>query len=366
MKVCFTGGGTAGHIFPTLQVDDELLARSSSSAFAYERFWIGTKTDRDRGWLQEERMKTYFISSGKLRRYRSFKNLTDVFKIIVAIFQSLIILSKERPDVIFSKVGFVSVPPVVAGWILRIPMITHESDASAGLATRINARFVHYVCIPFEHAAPRLSPRYDAKLIVTGIPVRFSRERASASIGREILGIEDEEPLVVVMGGSLGASRINELVWNNLDKLTETAFVYHLTGTATDHHPSHKRYASKDFLDEKLQDVLQAATVVVSRAGATAIAELIELEKPMILIPLGTRASRGDQILNAQRLSAASAAVVLDESATDEQFVETVRHLLHNEDARNMLIRNTEQLHTRGARSLIADLIVDITSREGA
>lgn len=367
MKVCFTGGGTAGHVFPALQVDSELLRRSRAGLFPYDRFWIGSTNVREQAWVTASGMAFNQIRCGKLRRYRSWDNVTDVFNILRGIIQSYAILRRERPDVLFSKGGFVSVPPVVAAALLRIPSITHESDATAGLATRLNARFVEHVCLAHEGSGLRLERRFGEKLVVTGTPVRFDHSKADAAAARRNLGLGDDDPLLVIIGGSQGAQRLNELTWRFLDELTSFSFVFHQTGASVVYEPTHGRYLARAFVEEGLDDLLAAATVVVSRAGATALGELVELAKPMVLVPLGTGASRGDQCANADRLAQQGAAVVLADDVDGRTFVDTLRDLVEDKERRAVMAQRCMTLWTQGAEQRLADLVINLANkRKGA
>jgi UDP-N-acetylglucosamine--N-acetylmuramyl-(pentapeptide) pyrophosphoryl-undecaprenol N-acetylglucosamine transferase len=363
MKVCFAGGGTAGHVFPALQVDSELLKRSHSGLFPYDRFWIGSTNVREQAWVTASGMAFNPISCGKLRRYPSWKNVTDVFNILHGIVQSYAILRRERPDVLFSKGGFVSVPPIVAAALLHIPSITHESDATAGLATRLNARFVEHVCLAYESSGLSLERRYGHKLVVTGTPVRFDHHHVDAAAARDNLGLKESDLLVVVIGGSQGAQRLNELVWRTLDELTSTAFVFHQTGTGVAQAPTHERYQAQSFVEEGLDDLLAAATVVVSRAGATALGELTELAKPMVLIPLGSGASRGDQSANANRLAKEGAAVMLADTVDDRTFVDTLHDLVEDGERRAVMAQRCMTLRTQGAEHRLADMVANLANR---
>ena len=361
MKVCFTGGGTAGHVFPAFPVDMELARRAADALEPYSRFWIGTTSETERNWVRDAGIPYYPVSSGRFRRYFSLRNVTDAFKLIGGFFQSVGILRKEKPDLVFSKGGFASVPPIVAAWFLGIPSVTHESDAIPGLATRINARFVRKICLPFPGSEGSLGQRYREKLVMTGTPVRFSRSGASGARARLQLGLDAQTPLLVVLGGSQGALQINTLVWNNLDALTDSAFVFHQMGEKTFRVIEHVRYQGVVFVNEGLADLLSAATVVVSRAGATVIGELLEMGKAMVLIPLGVGASRGDQLLNAERLGRVGAAKVLTgEALSDERFVQTVRELLLDDEKRTGMEKRCDILRTSSAEQELADVLYGI------
>jgi len=358
MKVCFTGGGSAGHLFPAFQVDEELSTRATAAHGTYARFWIGTTDERERGWVQAAGIPFCAIASGRLRRYASLRNLTDPLNLIRALFQAHSILRRERPDVVFSKGGFASVPPVVAAWMLGIPSVTHESDSNPGLATRINARFCRWVCVSSSQAGGGLNKRFSHKLVVTGNPVRFLRSQGNAQRARQKLGIDASTPLLVVLGGSQGALQLNELVWNHLDELTSFAYVFHQMGASTYKETSHVRYKGVDFVHEGMADLLAAATVVLSRSGASAVGELIEMGKAMVLVPLSRNASRGDQLLNAQRIQDAGAALLVTEEQYDETYcVRLLSDLVGDESRRIEMEKNCETLRSVDAQCKIADVI---------
>lgn len=338
MKICYTGGGTGGHIIPAIAVAQELRSELACRDIACDEFWIGTRKEQEQELVRDAGIRMYGIPSGKLRRYLSLRNLTDVFRIVGGIVCSYRILRKERPDVLFSKGGFASVPPVFAAHLLGIPSVTHESDASAGLATRINARFATYVCVSFKEAAGRLLERYPGKIVVTGNPVRKEFVQADPTTGQKALGLGPHEPFVLILGGSQGALQINELVWNNLDALCRKAYILHQSGEKTWKPVDHERYRCVPYIGKELPGLIAAATVVVSRAGAGSLAELAAMRKPMLLVPLGSNASRGDQILNAKRFEREGAAEVLyAEDATPEVFLERLTMLLDHADHRNEL-----------------------------
>ncbi len=348
MKVCFTGGGTGGHVFPAFAVDEELQQLVGED---YVRFWIGSGHPQERQWVEGANFPYYPIKSGKLRRYFSWKLFPDMVNIVIGFFQALRILRKERPQLLFSKGGYVSVPPVVAARLLRIPSITHESDASPGLATRLNSLFANKICIPFEGSGQKLPP---GKLIVTGVPTRFSLERAQANFkggkGRK---------RIVVLGGSQGAQQINSLVWENLDKLLALCDVVHQTGSGKLLPVEREGYYPHPFFDEGFEEVLYSADVVISRSGATALADFLELQKPMILIPLNLKASRGDQVANAKRLEEAGAALVISGEDGDE-LIEAVTKVLNRDEFRETMVERGKSLHIKGSATKIAEAIVGL------
>ncbi|HHU88926.1 MAG: UDP-N-acetylglucosamine--N-acetylmuramyl-(pentapeptide) pyrophosphoryl-undecaprenol N-acetylglucosamine transferase [Sphaerochaetaceae bacterium] len=352
MKVCFTGGGTGGHVFPAFAVDAELKVLVGGD---YERFWIGSGSPQERQWVEQEQIPYYSIKSGKLRRYFSWQTFPDLFNIVVGLFQALKILKKERPDILFSKGGYVSVPPVVAARLLKIPSITHESDALPGLATRLNSLFVDKVCIPFEGAEGKLPPK---KVVVTGVPTRLSLERAQTNKPPE-----GSQKRVVVLGGSQGAQQINTLIWDNLERLLPLCEVFHQTGSGKLIPLEREGYHPFPFLYDELEEVLHSATLVISRSGATALADFLELEKPMILIPLNLQASRGDQVANAERLEAAGAAIIISGDDGDE-LIQAVTTVLNEEKFRETMIERGKSLYIKGSATKIAKAIVGLKGGE--
>lgn len=359
VKVCFTGGGTGGHVFPAFAVDRQLAQSLKDTKEPYERFWLGSASVDEQQWVHKASITHIAICSGKLRRYFSWRTAIDMIAVVIAVFQALRILHREKPDIVFSKGGYVSVPVVIAAYLLRIPAVTHESDALPGLATRINGRCVHHICIAFAQAASAYPKHLQPKLRVTGIPVRFSVEHANRQRAFHHFALSSDRPIMVILGGSQGAQQINQLVWDTLDALLDLGQVVHQTGN---HHvpvPTSKDYHPVPFIDEHLDDLLCAATVVVSRSGATAIAEFMELSVPMILLPLGLHASRGDQIANAQRLEQAGAALVLSkEIATAEQFLTVVKKVVLHDSMRRSMIEAAATLHVRSGAHTIAQLLI--------
>jgi len=333
--VAMTGGGTAGHVFPGVAVAEQLDCRV---------FWIGSTTGVEGRIVREAGIEFRGIPAGKLRRYLSLRNLTDVARVIGGVFASVGILLKEKPSLLFSKGGFVSVPPVLAARLCGIPSFTHESDFDPGLATRINLRFAEKVFVSFPDTVGFFPPRYRGKVVVSGNPVRSALLRGDAGRGRKAVGCEPGAPLLLVMGGSLGSSFINALVTAALPRLCARFFVVHQMGER-EYRPSRDaRYYTAAFLTDSLPDILAASDLVICRSGANTLAELAALGKPSVLIPFES-GSRGDQIRNAEVFRSRGAAVVLREKeATPAALVSTVDALFDDPSRRSRLVE--------GARSL--------------
>jgi UDP-N-acetylglucosamine--N-acetylmuramyl-(pentapeptide) pyrophosphoryl-undecaprenol N-acetylglucosamine transferase len=290
-KILLTGGGTAGHVTPNLA----LIPGLKSAGF--DIHYAGTRAGMERGLVEKAGLTYHVISAGKLRRYFDFKNFTDLFKIMLGFFQSITLLIKLRPAVVFSKGGFVSCPVVWAAWLCRVPAVIHESDITPGLANRLSMPFVRKICFSFPETEARLPA---SKRIMTGLPVRAELFDGDAASGRELCGFDSGKPVITVIGGSLGASAVNETVRGGLNKLLADFNVCHICGKGNMAPGSRLGYSQFEYAGAELPDLFAMADIVISRAGATTLFELLALCKPALLIPLGTAASRGDQILNAE------------------------------------------------------------------
>lgn len=363
--VAFTGGGTGGHIYPGLAVADELKALAQKDNKQININWIGCSKGMDRQIVEKavdsEGKRTadffYGIPSGKLRRYFSWQNFTDLFRIVGGYFAARRILKKLKPAILFSKGGFVSVPPVLAAKHLGIPVFTHECDFTLGLANRLNFKSAATMFVSYEETKNRLPQSDQSRVVVTGNPVRPVIYGADAAKGREFLQITDKRPVLLVLGGSSGARQINELVWANLDWLCEHFTVVHQTGllnadSSTENTLKQKyngAYKPYQFIYEQMPDVIAAADVVLSRAGANSIWEAAVLNKPMVLIPLCGSGTRGDQVDNAKFFEEKNAAIVLlGEQATGPNLLQALEKMLE-EKQRNEYALNVAKM-TGGVR----------------
>src|SRR5271157_1556048 len=324
--VAFAGGGTAGHVFPGLAVAARLGRRV---------VWIGSSRGVEKQLVADAGIDFRAIPAGKLRRYISLRNLTDILKTAAGIVASLRIMSRDKPSFLFSKGGFVSVPPVLAAWLRRIPAWTHESDLDPGLATRINMRFCEKVLVSFPETLDYLPAAFREKALVTGNPVRGALYTAQPLRGRAFVGCGDRVPLLFVIGGSLGSAFVNTLVASSLSRLLPRYFVVHQMGAKEFVPASKENYFAAPFFRDELPDIMAAADLVISRAGANTLAEIAALGKASILIPLSTSGSRGDQIRNAALFRARGASLVLEEPATTpDELVATVASLFEGNERR--------------------------------
>jgi len=343
ITAAFAGGGTGGHIYPGLAVAGELRKLVEQDGKKIRICWIGCSSGMDRSLVEKNidgsGLKSadefYGIPAGKLRRYFSFRNFLDGFKIIAGFFASFAVLVRIKPDVLFSKGGFVSVPPCAAAKLLHIPVYTHECDFTPGLATRLNSKSAKHILLSYKETELYMKAVYRSKVIVTGNPVRPVFYDASAERGMRFLGIEQKrKPVLLVLGGSSGARQINELVADNLDWLCERYVVVHQTGIQNANKPAVLRadYKPFRFIYAEMPDVIAAADVVLSRAGANSIWECAVLAKPLVLVPLCGSGTRGDQEDNARYFENHGAAVVLSRNnATSEKLKQTLENLMSAE-----------------------------------
>ncbi len=345
ITVAFTGGGTGGHIYPGLAVVDEFRKKCAKNNQNLKVIWIGNSKGMDFSIVNNNFDSNgcksvddfYGIPAGKLRRYFSFKNFIDVFKVLGGIVSSFFILKKEKPAFLFSKGGFVSVPPCICAKLLKIPVYTHECDFTPGLATRLNSSFAKSILITYKETQKYLPVAVREKCILTGNPVRPVFYSAHENKGLAFLGIDKKiKPILLVVGGSLGARQINELVKSEFEWLCENFIVVHQTGLKNIEDTesfSNSDYKPYPFIYSEMPDVMACADIVVSRAGANSIWECAVLAKPMILIPLCGSGTRGDQEDNAAYFEKQGAALVLSrENASGKMLKNSLEKMLIKEN----------------------------------
>lgn len=327
MTILFTGGGTAGHVTPNVALIEKLREEN------WQCHYVGSRKGIEKEIIARLDIPYHGIASGKLRRYFHWQNFTDPFLVVLGLLQSLAICLRVRADVVFSKGGYVAVPVVLAAWLFRIPVICHESDVTPGLANRLCFPFAHRICVNFSESKQFMP---SGKLIVTGTPLRQSLVKGDASRGRRFLGITGVKPLMLVFGGSLGSRVINAQVRSVIEQLTRKFVVVHVTGQGNidDSFDSIRDYIQAEYLMDEFGDVLAAADLVVARAGANSIYELLVTRKPHLLIPLPARASRGDQLVNASTFARAGYSHVIEEDdLRDESFLQKVEDIFVNREA---------------------------------
>lgn len=317
-RIVLTGGGTAGHVTPNMALVPKLIDEG------YDIAYIGSYEGMERKLIDDIGVPYYGISSGKLRRYFDLKNFTDPFRVIKGYFEAKKILKKLHPNVVFSKGGFVTVPVVIAAKKLHIPVIIHESDMTPGLANKLSIPSASKVCCNFPETIEHLP---KGKAVLTGSPIRQELFQGRKETGLKLCGFQADKPVLLIIGGSLGSVAINNAIRNNLDELLKTYQIIHLCGRGNldQSLDTRKGYRQFEYVKDDLKHYFACADVVVSRAGANAICELLALRKPNVLIPLGLNASRGDQILNAKSFEKQGYSYVLqEENVTSETLLNAV------------------------------------------
>ncbi|MFJ7678304.1 undecaprenyldiphospho-muramoylpentapeptide beta-N-acetylglucosaminyltransferase [Peribacillus sp. NPDC097198] len=340
-KVVFTGGGSAGHVSVNAAIIPEFLKHE------WDVTYIGSKKGIEKDIIEKEfpEIRYETISVGKFRRYLSVENAKDPFRVIKGIFDARKILKRTKPDFIFSKGGFVSVPVVLAARMLKIPIAIHESDYTPGLANKIAMPLASKIFTTFEETEKDLP---KDKAMYLGAVLRDGIFTGKPSKGKTICGFTNSRPVLLVMGGSLGAVKINNLITDNLDQLLKDYQIIHICGKGNVKSELKQRgYAPFEYVHEELFDLLASADVVVSRAGSNSIFEFLGLQKPMLLIPLSAAASRGDQILNAASFEKQGfCKVIQEEELSDQVFNQALLDLVNNSDAYQTKMRQKRPFKT--------------------
>ncbi len=353
-KIILTGGGTAGHVTPNLALIPAL------SEQGYDIHYIGSFNGIEKELIEKAGIPYQGISSGKLRRYFSLKNFTDPFRILRGYFQAGKILKHQKPDVIFSKGGFVAVPVVLAAKKRHIPVIIHESDMTPGLANRLCISSAQKVCCNFPETLKYLP---EDKAVLTGSPIRRELLNGSPLAGFKFTGLSSAKPVLLVIGGSLGSVKVNTAIRNILPSLLKTWQVIHLCGKGN-LDPSLagiKGYIQYEYISSQLKDLFAISDLMISRAGANSICEILALRKPNILIPLSAAASRGDQLLNAESFQKQGFSEVLEEeNLTDEALLALIEKVYA---FRQNYINAMDNSKTSDSIGTILGLINNVCSR---
>ncbi len=323
-KIVLTGGGTAGHVTPNIALIPALRQAG------YEISYVGSYDGIEKKLIADFGIPYTGISTGKLRRYLDIKNLTDPFRVLKGFSEAKKYLKEYRPDVVFSKGGFVSVPVVRAAASLKIPCIIHESDMTPGLANKLCFPVAQKICCNFPETMEMLP---KGKAVLTGSPIRSELAQGNKIAGLDMCGFTANKPVIMVIGGSLGAANVNRAVREALPLLLEDFQVVHLCGKDKIDNlllttPGYRQF---EYIRAELKDLFAMADLVISRAGANAICELLALKKPNILIPLPAASSRGDQLLNARSFESQGFSMVINEDdLTTELLVDKVHELFSN------------------------------------
>jgi UDP-N-acetylglucosamine--N-acetylmuramyl-(pentapeptide) pyrophosphoryl-undecaprenol N-acetylglucosamine transferase len=332
-KIIFTGGGTAGHVTPNMALIETFLQQG------YDPVYIGSYSGIEKTMIQNMGIPYYPIDSGKLRRHWSFKHFTEPFHILRGILQAFLLLGRLKPNVVFSKGGFVSFPVVFSAWLRGIPVIVHESDMSPGLANRLAFPFAHKICVNFPQTLKYFKDR--TQVHVTGTPIRQSLLQGNRDKGFAWTNLKDNKPVVMLIGGSLGSQKLNKVFREILPQILNQYHVIHICGK-NNLDPSLQKlegYCQFEFVNQELGDLFAISDMVISRSGANALYELLSLGKPHLLVPLSKQASRGDQIENANYFANLGVSHVLDdEQVTSKNMLQGIETVMsQKEDLRTKI-----------------------------
>ncbi|MCX7117642.1 MAG: undecaprenyldiphospho-muramoylpentapeptide beta-N-acetylglucosaminyltransferase [Legionellales bacterium] len=351
-RIVLTGGGTAGHVTPNIALIEVLQTEG------WNIDYVGSADGVECGMMKAKSIPFHAVRSGKLRRYLSWKNLWDPVNILIGIVQSFVLLRQLKPAIVFSKGGFVAFPVVVGAWLNRIPIVAHESDLTPGLANRLSFPFVTHICVTF--AAGKQYFKRPEKVIITGTPIREQLLHGVAEKGLNECGFNRDKPCLLVVGGSQGAMAMNRCVRLLLDPLLERFQVIHLCGRGKVDSTLMQKvgYYQKEYADDELGDLFAASDLVISRAGANAVYEILALKKPHILIPLSLKVSRGDQVQNARFFKDQSISGVLsEEDLTPESLLAEIDSVWSK---RKEIIQKIEALGIQSATLTIVQLLKEV------
>lgn len=358
-KIVLAGGGTGGHLFPLLAVAKKIREKDAAAEFLY----VGPKGKMEEELMQQIGIPAKYILAGKFRRYFSFTNIVDLFKIPIGFFQCLAILLSYVPDAIFSKGGYASLPVVLAGWIYRIPVLIHESDSVPGLANSMLDKFATRVAISY----PETEREFPSdQVVLTGNPLREDIDKGDAARARQTFSLTESKKVIFVWGGSQGAQIINNKILNILPELLKKYQIIHQTGENNIDSVRHKAgilgikpgregYHALPFIKEELKDVLAVADLVISRAGANSLAEIAANGKPSIIIPI-EKSANNHQRMNAYSLAKLGGCVVLEENNLGENlFLSRIEEIMNNEELSQKLSENIKTFYHPDAAEKIAE-----------
>ena len=351
-RIILTGGGTAGHVTPNIALRPRL------KELGYDIQYIGSYTGIEKELIEPFGIPYHGISSGKLRRYFSVQNFTDPFRVLKGFREAHKLIRQLKPDVIFSKGGFVSVPVVLAGKRCKVPVIIHESDMTPGLANKIAIPSAAKVCCNFPETLKSLP---EGKAVLTGSPIRQELLSGNKIAAMDMCHFTSDKPVILVIGGSLGAVAVNNAVREALPELLKDFQIIHLCGKGKmdESLKDVEGYCQFEYIKNELRNLFALADIVISRAGANAICELLALHKPNLLIPLSANASRGDQILNARSFERQGFSLVLEEEQlTKETLLNAVKTLYENRTTFINSMKNSGQQDSIGT---IISLIEEVS-----
>ncbi len=336
-RIVLTGGGTAGHVTPNLALIPSLQEAG------FDIRYIGSEHGIEKELLKKQNIPYYAIPTGKLRRYFSIKNVTDVFRVVAGVKEAALLMKRLKPDIVFSKGGFVAVPVVLGARMFRIPVIIHESDMTPGLANKIAMPFAKKVCTTFPETLQYIP---KGKGVHTGTPIRKELFQGQKQRGLQLCGFTEDKPVIMMMGGSLGAVKINIQLRQGLKTLLRDFQVVHICGKGNlaDKFENTKGYCQFEYVSEELPHIFAAADVIISRAGSNSISEFLALKKPNLLIPLSANASRGDQILNAHSFQKQGFSMVLaEEDMTADSLEKAIRQVYEKRETYHSCMEKSAQ-----------------------
>lgn len=373
MTIAFTGGGSGGHFYPIIAITETLQDLVRDKRLVEPKLYYLAPTPFDEKALFENGITYINVPAGKMRRYASFRNITDFFITVFGTISAVFILFRLYPDVVMSKGGYGSVPTVLAARLLRIPIIIHESDAKPGRANLLAAKFAEKIAISFESAAEYFPKKVQNKIARTGTPIRKALTRVETEGARQYLGLEHGIPTILILGGSQGAVNINETVLSALPDIVQFANVIHQTGQANfksvkeiahvvlAKNPHEDRYHPINYLNEiSLQRSAGIADIIISRAGASSIAEIGFWKKPAILIPIPESVSH-DQRGNAYAYAKTGAAVVIEEeNLAPHLIVSEIERIINNPDLMKQMAAGSKDFTDHDASAVLANEILAI------
>lgn len=366
MRIILTGGGTGGHLTPLIAVADKLKSKLGGEA---DILYVGSGAQMEKDIMSQEGIRAKFIISGKMRRYFSLENFVDFFKIPIGFFQSLWLLLRFMPDVVFSKGGYVAVPIVLAAWVYRIPIMIHESDSAPGIANQFLAKFANRIAVAYP-SAEEYFPKEKTALV--GNPIRYQVTDGDAFIIRKELGFTETKKTLLIIGGSQGSQIINQAIIRILPRLLQHFQIIHQTGSdnlddvirqaaVAGIKAGHDGYYVAGFMNaNKLRDAFALSDLVISRAGATFITEIAANGKPAIFVPIMNSAN-DHQRMNAYALAKIGAALVLEESNLGEHIlIEKIESILNNEELRIGMSEKIKTFYHPAAAEIIANSVIEI------
>lgn len=349
--IVFTGGGTLGHVMPNLPLIEHYQKEG------WKVSYIGSKTGEEREKIESLGIPYYPIRTGKLRRYFDLQNFFDIFNVVIAIIQTFFLMLRLRPNVLFSKGGYVALPPVIGAWLTRVPTVIHESDMTPGLTTKLSKRFARQICVSFQNAA-KFFPK--DKVNWTGLPVRTLVFEADRARGLEVSGFSGNRPVLLVFGGSLGAGFLNKMVRENIKNGNLDDYdVINVCGNGKlDDSMTQKNYVQFESLADDFLHIMKTADLVIARGGATSLFELLAMKKLHIVIPLSKEASRGDQIDNAKYFASLNvSSFIEEEDYTWEKMKGMIQETMGNSAA---TLAKVEELEFANATQKVLDVISSV------